>query len=56
MPPPRDQTCFDHRDEEIPFVSNSSVLLVQADEGFVLSVVDLIRRSTAAYLEVPVSL
>ncbi|KZV31224.1 hypothetical protein F511_09418 [Dorcoceras hygrometricum] len=41
-PPPRDRTCFDHRDEEIPFVSNSSVLLVQADEGFVLPVVDLI--------------
>ncbi|KZV38694.1 pentatricopeptide repeat-containing protein [Dorcoceras hygrometricum] len=41
-PPPRDRTCFDHRDEEIPFVSNSSVLLVQVDEGFVLPVVDLI--------------
>ncbi|KZV39651.1 hypothetical protein F511_30457 [Dorcoceras hygrometricum] len=49
-PPPRDRTCFDHRDEEIPFVSNSSVLLVQADKGFVLPIVDLIRRSTAAYL------
>ncbi|KZV37929.1 DEAD-box ATP-dependent RNA helicase 55 [Dorcoceras hygrometricum] len=49
-PSPRDRTCFDHRDEEIPFVSNSSVLLVQADKGFVLPVVDLIRRSTAVYL------
>ncbi|KZV30720.1 hypothetical protein F511_39574 [Dorcoceras hygrometricum] len=49
-PPPRDRTCFDHRDVEIPFVSNSSVLLVQADERFMLPVVDLIRRSTAAYL------
>ncbi|KZV22257.1 protein PHYTOCHROME KINASE SUBSTRATE 1-like [Dorcoceras hygrometricum] len=45
----RDRTCSDHRVEEIPFVSNSSVLLVQADEGFVIPVVDLIRRSTAAY-------
>ncbi|KZV39650.1 hypothetical protein F511_30456 [Dorcoceras hygrometricum] len=50
MPPPRDRTCFDHRDEEIPFVSNSSVHLVQADKGFVVPVLDLIRRSTAAYL------
>ncbi|KZV19866.1 nuclear pore complex protein Nup96 [Dorcoceras hygrometricum] len=50
VPPPRDRTCFDHRDEEIPFVSNSSVLIVQADEGFVLRVMDLIRRSTTAYL------
>ncbi|KZV38737.1 F-box family protein [Dorcoceras hygrometricum] len=50
VPPPRDRTCFDHRDEEIPFVSNSSVLIVQADEGFVFPIVDLIRRSTAAYL------
>ncbi|KZV40348.1 RING finger and CHY zinc finger domain-containing protein 1-like [Dorcoceras hygrometricum] len=55
QPPPvtaayRDRTCSDRRVGEIPFVSNSSVLLVQADEGFVLPVVDLIRRSTAAYL------
>ncbi|KZV28659.1 hypothetical protein F511_05786 [Dorcoceras hygrometricum] len=49
-PPPSDRTCFDHRAEEIPFLSNSSVLLVQANEGFVLPVMDLIRRSTAAYL------
>ncbi|KZV30914.1 polyadenylate-binding protein 2-like [Dorcoceras hygrometricum] len=46
----RDRTCSDRRAEEILFVSNSSVLLVQADEGFVLPVVDLIRRSTVAYL------
>ncbi|KZV48755.1 hypothetical protein F511_26086 [Dorcoceras hygrometricum] len=46
----RDRTCSDRRAEEIPFVSNSSVLIVQADEGFVLPIVDLIRRSTAAYL------
>ncbi|KZV29994.1 hypothetical protein F511_27988 [Dorcoceras hygrometricum] len=31
-------------------MSNSSVLLVQANEGFMLPIVDLIRRSTAAYL------
>ncbi|KZV33448.1 3beta-hydroxysteroid-dehydrogenase/decarboxylase isoform [Dorcoceras hygrometricum] len=40
----RDQTCFDHRDEEFPSVLNSSVLLVQADEGVLITVVDLIRR------------
>ncbi|KZV24840.1 hypothetical protein F511_14723 [Dorcoceras hygrometricum] len=36
------RTCSDHCNEEIPFVSNSSVLLVQTNEGFVLPVVDLI--------------
>ncbi|KZV38157.1 F-box family protein [Dorcoceras hygrometricum] len=46
----RDRTCSYRRDEDIPFVSNLSVLLVQADERFVLSVMELIRRSTAAYL------
>ncbi|KZV23854.1 Amidase family protein isoform 1 [Dorcoceras hygrometricum] len=40
----RDRTCFDHRDEEFPSVLNSSVLLVQADEGVLIRVVDLIRR------------
>ncbi|KZV26604.1 hypothetical protein F511_35221 [Dorcoceras hygrometricum] len=55
-PPPRrrrrsrDRTCSDHPFEVIPFVPNSSDLLVQADEGIVLPVVDLIRRSTAANL------
>ncbi|KZV39252.1 hypothetical protein F511_17584 [Dorcoceras hygrometricum] len=52
----RDWTCSDHVDEDIPFVSNSSALLVQTDEGVLFPVVDRIRRSTAAYLEVPVSL
>ncbi|KZV44684.1 hypothetical protein F511_27953 [Dorcoceras hygrometricum] len=42
--------CSDRRAEEISFVPNSSVLLVQAEEGFVLPIVDLIRRSTSAYL------
>ncbi|KZV56716.1 F-box family protein [Dorcoceras hygrometricum] len=45
----RDWTCSDHVDEEIPFVTNSSALLVQTDEGAVNPVVDRIRRSTAAY-------
>ncbi|KZV27972.1 hypothetical protein F511_06447 [Dorcoceras hygrometricum] len=40
----RDRTCFDHRDEEFPSVLNSSVILVQADEGVLIPVVDLIRR------------
>ncbi|KZV36100.1 cycloartenol Synthase-like [Dorcoceras hygrometricum] len=39
-----DRTCFDHHDEEFPSVLNSSVLLVQADEGVLIPVVDLIRR------------
>ncbi|KZV46769.1 F-box family protein [Dorcoceras hygrometricum] len=40
----RGRTCFDHVDEEIPFVPNSSYLLVQADEGFMFPVVDLIKE------------
>ncbi|KZV24122.1 hypothetical protein F511_20109 [Dorcoceras hygrometricum] len=52
----RDRTCSDRLDEGIPFVSNLSDLLVQTDEGIVFPVVDLIRRSTAAYIEVPDSL
>ncbi|KZV31043.1 dystroglycan-like [Dorcoceras hygrometricum] len=40
----RDRTCSDRRVEEIPFVPNSSSLLVQADERIVFPVVDLIRR------------
>ncbi|KZV56901.1 tetratricopeptide repeat protein 7A [Dorcoceras hygrometricum] len=38
------RTCSDRHAEEIPFMSNSSVLLVQADEGFMFPIVDLIRR------------
>ncbi|KZV19875.1 poly [Dorcoceras hygrometricum] len=34
----RYRTCFDHRNEEFPSVLNSSVLLVQADEGVLISV------------------
>ncbi|KZV17524.1 hypothetical protein F511_37450 [Dorcoceras hygrometricum] len=48
VPPPRrrrrDRTCSDRCVEEIPFVPNSSVLLVQADEGIVFPVVDLIKE------------
>ncbi|KZV53923.1 hypothetical protein F511_16035 [Dorcoceras hygrometricum] len=40
----RDRTCFDHRDEGFPYVLNSSVRLVQADEGVLIPVVDLIKR------------
>ncbi|KZV42749.1 hypothetical protein F511_25555 [Dorcoceras hygrometricum] len=40
--PPRDRTCFDHRDEEFPSVLNFSVLLVQADEGIVFPIGALI--------------
>ncbi|KZV32614.1 UDP-rhamnose:rhamnosyltransferase 1 [Dorcoceras hygrometricum] len=36
----RGWTCSDHADEEIPFVTNSSGLLVQTDEGGVILVVD----------------
>ncbi|KZV15535.1 hypothetical protein F511_02696 [Dorcoceras hygrometricum] len=45
-PPPllRDRTCSDHLEEEIQFVPNSSGLLVQADEGILLPVVDLIKE------------
>ncbi|KZV32818.1 hypothetical protein F511_24064 [Dorcoceras hygrometricum] len=46
-PPPsaascRDRTCSDQLDGEFPSVLNSSVLLVQADEGVLIPVVDLI--------------
>ncbi|KZV48397.1 serine/threonine-protein kinase UCNL [Dorcoceras hygrometricum] len=47
----RDWTCSDHVDEEIPFVSNSSALLVQTDEGVLFPVVDRIRRSTLPTLK-----
>ncbi|KZV55504.1 hypothetical protein F511_27237 [Dorcoceras hygrometricum] len=47
-PPPcrrrRDRTCSDGHVEEILFVPNSSGLLVQADEGVVFPVVDLIKE------------
>ncbi|KZV50636.1 hypothetical protein F511_25595 [Dorcoceras hygrometricum] len=49
VPPPRDRTCFNHRDEEIPFVLKSVSSSVQTDGGLLFPVVDLIRRSTAAY-------
>ncbi|KZV47995.1 hypothetical protein F511_22228 [Dorcoceras hygrometricum] len=42
VPPPC--ACFDPHDEEFPSVLNSSVLLVQADEGVLIPIVDLIRR------------
>ncbi|KZV53557.1 hypothetical protein F511_27106 [Dorcoceras hygrometricum] len=45
----RDRTCSDHLVVEIPFVANSSDLLVQTDEGVLFPVVDRIRRSTVAY-------
>ncbi|KZV17592.1 hypothetical protein F511_37212 [Dorcoceras hygrometricum] len=45
----RDRTCSDHFVVEIPFVANSSALLVQTDEGVLFPVVDRIMRSTAAY-------
>ncbi|KZV47117.1 hypothetical protein F511_14862 [Dorcoceras hygrometricum] len=38
----RDRTCSDQLDEEFPSVLNSSVLIVQADEGVLNPVVDLI--------------
>ncbi|KZV58006.1 mechanosensitive ion channel protein 9-like [Dorcoceras hygrometricum] len=40
----RGWTCSDHRNEEIPFVPNSSGLLVQADEGVMFPVMDLIKE------------
>ncbi|KZV54251.1 hypothetical protein F511_19276 [Dorcoceras hygrometricum] len=40
----RDRTCSDRHVEVISFVPNSSCLLVQADEGVVFSVVDLIKE------------
>ncbi|KZV26845.1 hypothetical protein F511_43087 [Dorcoceras hygrometricum] len=50
------RTCSDHCEEEIPFVINSSGLLVQTDEGAVIPVVDRIRRTQPPTVEVPVSL
>ncbi|KZV43891.1 hypothetical protein F511_33948 [Dorcoceras hygrometricum] len=44
-PPHFDRTCFDHHFEEFPSVLILSGLLVQADEGTLLPVVDLIRRN-----------
>ncbi|KZV54296.1 hypothetical protein F511_31652 [Dorcoceras hygrometricum] len=40
----RGLTCSDHRDEEIPFVPNLSGLLVQADKGILLLIVELIKE------------
>ncbi|KZV30307.1 purple acid phosphatase 22-like [Dorcoceras hygrometricum] len=45
-PPLSDRTCSDQLFEEFPSVLISSGLLVQADEGTLLLVVDLIRRIT----------
>ncbi|KZV57749.1 Multidrug resistance protein ABC transporter family [Dorcoceras hygrometricum] len=54
-PPPavvrflRGWTCSDHVDVEVPFVTNSSALLVQTDEGGVIPVMDsdlVIYRTT----------
>ncbi|KZV57132.1 hypothetical protein F511_42014 [Dorcoceras hygrometricum] len=45
-PPPHvDRTCSDHYLEEFPSVLISSGLLVQADEGTFLPIMDLIRRN-----------
>ncbi|KZV33682.1 ubiquitin carboxyl-terminal hydrolase 15 [Dorcoceras hygrometricum] len=55
-PPLIDRTCSDQLFEENPFALISSGLLVQADEGVSLPVVDLIDESTTAYREEPVSL
>ncbi|KZV24191.1 hypothetical protein F511_03508 [Dorcoceras hygrometricum] len=52
-PPLIDRSCSDQFFEENPSVLISSGLLVQADEGVSLPVVDLIDESTAAYLEEP---
>ncbi|KZV42888.1 hypothetical protein F511_44549 [Dorcoceras hygrometricum] len=41
-PPPLRRTCSGHHAEVFPSVMNSSVLLVQADEGVLIPVVDLI--------------
>ncbi|KZV45940.1 translation initiation factor IF-2, chloroplastic-like [Dorcoceras hygrometricum] len=55
-PPLIDRTCYDQFFEENPSVLISLGLLVQADEGVSLPVVDLIDESTAAYREEPVFL
>ncbi|KZT76950.1 hypothetical protein F511_46026 [Dorcoceras hygrometricum] len=46
----RGWTCSDHVNEEFPFVTNSSALIVQTNEGGMIPIMDRIRRSTAAYL------
>ncbi|KZV55057.1 hypothetical protein F511_33529 [Dorcoceras hygrometricum] len=48
----RGWTCSDHLDEEISSVINSSRLLVQTDEGAVISVVDRIWRTQPPTVEV----
>ncbi|KZV51278.1 hypothetical protein F511_44186 [Dorcoceras hygrometricum] len=55
-PPPLAGICSDQLFEENPSVLISSGLLLQADEGVSLPVVDLIDESTAAYREEPVFL
>ncbi|KZV49505.1 nucleoprotein TPR [Dorcoceras hygrometricum] len=50
------RSCSGQLFEEFPSVLISSGLLVQADEGVSLPVVDLIDESTAAYREEPVFL
>ncbi|KZV32426.1 sugar transporter [Dorcoceras hygrometricum] len=55
-PPLIDRTCSDQFFEENPYASISSDLLVQADEGVSLPIMDLIDESTAAYREAPVFL
>ncbi|KZV25463.1 alpha/beta-Hydrolases superfamily protein [Dorcoceras hygrometricum] len=53
-PPPcavrchRRRTCSDRLDEEVPYVKDSSLFLVQTDEGIMISIVDRIRRTTTA--------
>ncbi|KZV52329.1 H(\+)-transporting atpase plant/ plasma membrane type [Dorcoceras hygrometricum] len=54
-PPLIGRTCSDQFFEENPSALISSGLLVQADEGVSLPVVDLIDESTAAYREEPQS-
>ncbi|KZV06574.1 hypothetical protein F511_45944 [Dorcoceras hygrometricum] len=55
-PPLIDRTCSDQFFEENPSVLISSGLLVQADEGVSLPVMDLIDEPTAVYREEPVFL
>ncbi|KZV28179.1 plasma membrane ATPase 1-like [Dorcoceras hygrometricum] len=56
QPPLIDRTCSDQFFEENPSALISSGLLVQADEGVSLPIMDLIDESTAAYREEPVFL
>ncbi|KZT76137.1 hypothetical protein F511_46837 [Dorcoceras hygrometricum] len=55
-PPPLAGICSGQLFEEFPSVLISSGLLVQADEGVSLPVMDLIDEYTAAYREEPVFL